>query len=435
MGHTRNAPLAARIAELGLTERELSVLINDAVEVATGKRGRSTDRYVRLLLAGSIRWPWPATRTALEQVLDRSILDLGFVPRGRRCPPPPRLLTLQPAQHVQEDTMDRREMLGIAAGTTISITVPGLPTRGRLGMSDVERLARPLGELIAIDQRVGGVALTPAAASQAERVLGAVARYEVSDRVERALYTLAGGYLASAAWFAVDADELEVASGYLDQARRAANTATDPMLYAQVTNITFMRARQAGDYLFAHTVAKAGLHSTAARLNPRVAALFHSRVGNGHAWRGELGQAQRSLGRAEECLDRVTESTPNPVWLRFFNRSELAGLTAMAYQSLGRYQLAAQNAQLSTDLAAENYLRNRTHTVLHLAEAYLGEREVEHAAKQAATAMAMAGQLRDGLRTGRVARRLRQLRLRFGQWPEVAEARHWIEAYDSAVSG
>jgi hypothetical protein len=123
------------------------------------------------------------------------------------------------------------------------------------------------------------------------------------------------------------------------------------------------------------------------------------------------------------------------VWLRFFNRSELAGLTAMAYQSLGRYQLAAQNAQLSTDLAAENYLRNRTHTVLHLAEAYLGEREVEQAAKQAATAMAMAGQLRDGLRTGRVARRLRQLRLRFGQWPEVAEARHWIEAYDSAVTG
>lgn len=442
MAHTRNAPLAARIAELGLTEKELSYLLNDAVEQETGKRGKATDRYVRLLLDGTIRWPWPVNRRALEQVLGQSILELGFVPRGRSSVVAPRRCTgpggdnagPAPGAATREATMERREVLGIAAGATISIAVPALPEQGRIGMTDVARLRAPLAELVDIDQRLGGVAMAPVCLRQAERVLDAIRRFDTSDRVERALYGLAGEYLAAAGWACVDALELDEAASHLDRALHAAHTAQDPMLQAKVTNISVMRCREAGDHAYAHVMSKSGTVSAAARTNPRVSALFHARVALGHAYRGELGMAQRALGRAEDALARVTPDTPTPPWLRFFNQAELAAIAARTYQALGRYQQAARQGELATSQVPPGYVRNRTLYMLGLADSLLSGREVEQAAARAGEGLGLAGQLRDGVHRGRVASRLRRLRARFAQWPDVPEARAWVDVYDAACS-
>jgi hypothetical protein len=465
MAHTRNAPLAARIADLGLTEHEVSDLLNDAIERATGRRGRSTDRYVRLLLDGTIRWPWPVNRRALEQVLDLPILELGFVPRGRSSviaphrakgrtalarlgpvnekgpdrPGPDRPGTEHPrpdrpgtaTDHAaQEATMERREVLGIAAGATVSIVVPALPERGRIGMGDVARLRAPLDELVAIDQRLGGVAMAPVCVRQAERVLDAIRRLDTSDRVERALYGLAGEYLAAAGWACVDALDLAEASGILDRAMHAANTAQDPMVQAKVTNLLVMRAREAGDHGYALAMSKSGVICTASRANPRVNALFHARTAHGHAYRGELGMAQRALGRARDALANVTPDTPTPPWLRFFDSAELAALAALSYHRLGRYREASQQGGIAVAEVRPGYVRNQTLYTLALADSVLSEREVEQAAAQATAGLELAGQLRDGLYRGRVGRRLYQLRGRFAQWPDVPDARTWVAAYD-----
>ncbi len=439
MAHTRNAPLAARIAELGLTEHEVSDLLNDAIQRATGQRGRSTDRYVRLLLDGTIRWPWPVNRRALEQVLDLPILELGFVPRGRSsviAPHRPKARTA-PARPgtatdhaAQEATMERREVLGIAAGATVSIVVPALPERGRIGMSDVARLRAPLAELVAIDQRLGGVAMAPVCTRQAERVLDAIRRLEASDRVERALYGLVGEYLAAAGWACVDALELAEASRILDRATHAANTAQDPMVQAKVTNLVVMRAREAGDHGYALAMSKSGVICTASRANPRVNALFHARSAHGHAYRGELGMAQRALGRARDALASVTPDTPTPPWLRFFDSAELAALAALTYHRLGRYREASQQGEVATAEVLPGYVRNQTLYTLGLADSLLSEREVEQAAARATAGLELAGQLREGLHRGRVGRRLHQLRGRFAQWPDVPEAAEWVAAYD-----
>lgn len=466
MAHTRNAPLAARMAELGLTEREVSDLLNDAIERATGQRGRSTDRYVRLLLDGTIRWPWPVNRLALEQVLDLPILELGFVPRGRSSVVAPHRAkgrtasvrlsatagldaTAGPANAgpgpenagpdgpgtatdhaAQEATMERREVLGIAAGAAVSIVVPALPERGRIGLSDVARLRAPLAELVAADQRLGGVAMAPVCIRQAERVLDAIRRLDTSDRVERALYGLVGEYLAAAGWACVDALDLTEASGILDRAMHAANTAQDPMVQAKVTNLLVMRAREAGDHRYALALSKSGVICTASRANPRVNALFHARTAHGHAYRGELGMAQRALGRARDALANVTPDTPTPPWLRFFDSAELAALAALTYHRLGRYREASQHGEVATAEVLPGYVRNQTLYTLALADSLLSEREVEQAAARATAGLELAGRLRDGLHRGRVGRRLHQLRGRFAQWPDVPDARAWVAAYD-----
>ncbi|SRR6266545_401461 len=433
MNSTPNLELAARIAEFGLTEVEIADLLNDAIEDKTGKRRKVSDRYVRLLLSGQIRWPWPDTRTAIEDVFQMSVLDLGFAPPGRsssRGRRPARTL----GSVTEGGPVDRREVLGIAGGVVITVVIPALPSRGRLGMSDVDRLRTPLGELIKTDNRIGGVTLAAVASQQAKRILGAVEHYELSTRVERSLYALAGEYLAVAGWFSTDADELDVAGEFLNQALRTASIARDPLLQAQIWNYMAMRARQARAYTEAHAVAKAGLDSTAARRNPKVAALFHARVAHGHAFRGEYGSADRSLGRARAALGRVKDDTPTPQWVEFFDEAELDGLAAIAFNALGRYDRAEDLAQRDLNTLSGTYVRNRAHVVLHLAEARLGYREAEQAAHDATAALHLADQITGGVRTGRVASRLASLRRRFDQWSQVPAARDWIEAYDTALA-
>ena len=292
-----NLELAARFAELGMTELELADALNGAIEDSTGHRGSISDRYVRHLLSGRVQWPWQSTRDALESVCEMSVLQLGFAPRqssSSRGGQPAR--TLSTAR--EGAAMDRREVLGIVGGVVITIAVPSLPARGRLGMTDVARLRTPLAELIAVDDRLGGVALASVASDQAQRILAALERCDMSSRVQTAMYALAGEYLATAGWFSIDADDLAAAGDFLDQALRAASIARDPLLQAQIWNSMAMRARQTRAYTEAHAVARAGLESSAARRNPKVAALFHARVAHGHAFRGEYGLATRSLGNA-----------------------------------------------------------------------------------------------------------------------------------------
>jgi tetratricopeptide (TPR) repeat protein len=329
--------------------------------------------------------------------------------------------------------VERREVLGIAGGVVINIVVPPLPQRGRLGLSDVNRLRQPLAQLIAIDDQVGGVALAAVASRQARRVLDAVERYELSTRVETAMYALAGEYLAAAGWFSVDAEEFDMASELLDQALRAASIARDPLVQAQIWNYMAMCAREARAYTEAHAVAKAGLHSTAARQNPKISALFHARVAHGHAFRGEYGLADRSLSRAHRALERANDTTVTPPWLTFVNEAQLNALSAIAYNALGRHDRAEKFAEQDLDLLPETYVRNRTHGTLHLAEARLGRRQIEHAAHDAFTALDLASELRGGLQTGRVATRLRTVRRRFERWSSVPAARDWIGAYDAAA--
>jgi tetratricopeptide (TPR) repeat protein len=428
-----NLELADRIAELGMTELEMADALNTAIEDATGCRGRISDRYIRHLLSGRVQWPWQVTRDALEAVCDMSVLDLGFVPRERSSSRP-----AHPARTLsalrEGDAVERREVLGVVGGVVMIVMVPSLPVRGRLGMTDVARLRAPLTQLIEIDTRLGGVDLATVASDQAQRILGALERCDMASRVQTAMYALAGEYLATAGWFSIDADNLTAAGDYLDQALRAASIARDPFLQAQIWNYMAMRARQARAFTEAHAVARAGLGSSAARRNPKVAALFHARVAHGHAFRGEYGLATRSLGRAQAALSRVKDDIPTPSWLAFVNEAELDGLAAIAFNALGKYEKAEEIAQRDLGVMPSTFARNRVHVVLHLAEARLGRREIEHAADDAYTALALAGHMRAGLQTGRVASRLRGLRRQFDRWSTVPAAHEWVSAYDAMTA-
>lgn len=445
MRRVRNVALEARMRDYGFTAAALAAAVNDHIAAATGEPGRYTDRDVRRLLCGTTRWPHRATRNALEVVLGVSALELGFVPRARSALPPtpgqPSQVggaAVRPARpgHPKGNTMKRRDVLRIVGGISsmvITIDLPDLPTRGRLGMSDVERLRGPVTELFRIDDQLGGVALADAALRLANRVLAAVNDYETSPQVAAAMYGLAGEYLATAGWFCVDAGVLSAAGNHLDQALRLATLSGDPDLHAQIWNYQAMRARQARAYGEAQHIACAGLATTAARRNPKIAALFHARLSHGHAWAGNTALAIRSIGRAWDCFGKATSNTPTPAWLAFVDQAQLYALTAITHNAVGQYAAAATAATKGLQLLPDTYVRNRVHGHLHLTDSLLGAREPE-AAHAATAALNAASQLNGALHTGRVAARLRHIRQRLAAWHGIPEAREWVDRYAAATA-
>lgn len=432
---TRNIDLADRIRDCGLTLLEVAEAVSELIEDTTGVESRYDERSVRRLLAGDTRWPRLPVRRALETLFETTAVELGFIPpegsrrisAGEVASTPDR--PLPPTK--QEAPVQRRQLFRIAGGAAISIIVPQLPSRGRLGKSDLDRLRIPLQQLFALDDRSGGVTLAREAIWHGRRTLAAIDRYDTSVAVSDALYGLAGEYLAAGGWFAIDANDLDRAGQVLPEALQLATMASDHLLTAQVWNHLAMKARESGTCGEIHQIARTALRSTAARQNPRIAALFHSRAAYGHAYRGERHQARRSMQRAYAALDKAPD-TDVPAWLSFVNPAQLCAQEALIHSALGQWPAAVASAQEDLRIIPAQYRRNRVHGLLHLADASLGAREPAAAAAAATTAVHSALDLSGSLSTGRAATRLRKLRHRLNGWRTVPEVAAWIDLYDNA---
>lgn len=419
-----NMVLAAQIAEAGLTQQELADLINAWIDGNTDKPGEVSDRWVRALLCGRILWPRPPQREALEEVFGASAIDLGFFPphnvRRRRVP------KLRVVRGPKGGAVNRRRFFVVVGAGAVALTLPDFTRRSRLGMSDVAALRAPLRELLALDDQFGGSTLAPAAAGIAQHIERSLETCEASAQVSRSLYTVAGEYLGAAGWFAIDADDLPAAAGYLDHALRNASISRDGDLQAHIWNGMAWRARQAGSRAECLAIAQTALASTASRRNPKVAAVWHGWIARGHAWRGNRALAARSISHAHAALDRADATAASATWLTFLDHGEIDSQAAFSHLVLGDFAAAEATASAAIAAAPTTHPRNRISRQLMLAHAYLGQREIERAADIADTVLDNTG----NLRSGRLARRYHTLHDRMTMWEtEVPAAAAWTQRF------
>ncbi|MGH3850960.1 MAG: hypothetical protein ACRDRT_14900, partial [Pseudonocardiaceae bacterium] len=198
-----NTVFAAYLAETGLTQAGLADAVNAAVEDLTGMPGRASDRWVRMLGDGSIRWPRHRYRQTLEIVLNAPIDTLGF-----RCP--------------------------VDAVLANHAVLPTTASQTRLSTADVVRLRAPLDHLVRRADGCGAAELAPQAVRHATVCQDMLRDAVVSERVERATYVLIGDYWAAAGWFALDSGDLLSAQRHLDAGLRAAGIAREGSLQAYV---------------------------------------------------------------------------------------------------------------------------------------------------------------------------------------------------------
>ena len=361
--------------EAGFTQAELADAVNAHLWSA-GHEGTVSDRTVRHWLTGRTRWPQPRQRQALEAVFGCSAVELGFTPPSSRRSPTTTL----------EQTVRRRHFLAATTGTTAAVILPATDVRPHaVGASDVHRLRDGLDELVALDAHRGGHAeLERAALAGARRALE-MQQASMTQRIRHRLFSVAASYTARAAWSALDAWQFERAQQHLDRALYLAGMAQNDVTELEVWNIYTLLTRERGEHQLSLGAARAAQRLGITRRDPFFASLLHTRTAVGHAYLGERQAALRSLGWAEEALDKASPQEPRPSWVAFYGEGELSALTALVRQRLGDYPEAEAASHQALATIPERFRRNRVMVTTDVAWAQLHQGEVEQACATAAT--------------------------------------------------
>ncbi len=392
-----NTMLAAYLAETGLTQAGFADAVNAVVEDLTGRPGRASDRWVRMLVDGSIRWPRSHYRQALEIVLNAPIDKLGF----------------------------RRPVDAISADHA---ALPATASPTRLSAADVVRLREPLDHLVESADSCGAATLAPQAARHATICQDMLRNAVVSERVERALYVLMGDCLAAAGWFALDSGDLLSAQRHLDAGLRTAGIAREGSLQAYVWSVTEKCARLRGDYGHALAAARTGLASATARRDPRVRGAFHALTAINLSRCGETGQAQRSLGRALDALGSITAAESAGRW-SFASPGFVAACGASVSLALGQLQHAERYGHQALEATRTSHTRNHALRRLSLARIYLEMADLEAACAHASSVLALAHQLD----SRHLVNRLGHMHKLLNRWHTASVVRDWNAQYTKSV--
>lgn len=381
MDRQRNIRLEALLDEYDFTHRLLAAEVNDVALEMFGKPGDCTDRHVRRWISGAVRWPWTRYLLPLEQIFDRPAQAMGFIPRGKHSanlPVPPS----RPSPAPKEASLKRRRFVTASAVTTVSLAlgIDETPSRGRLSMSDVERVTTTIGRLDAHFFAIGGGPLLNICTTYVDRLREALDGCAYGDRVGRALHSSISALYASAGWAAYDADDPAHAALLHTASLQSALLAGDSSAAARAWSNLALQARVEGRHREAVQITRAALEARRTRQDPRIAALLHARLAIGQAKTGDRVGTARSLLAAEKAYDRVDAAAPAPTWLAFLSAGELSGLAAIAHQALGAYDRAEASTAQAVELLPPSMRRSRAFYGVQLAELQLAQGDRERAA-------------------------------------------------------
>lgn len=336
--------------------------LNTENEALTGREGRLTDRDVRRYLEGKTKWPHARQRLCLEKVFGRSAIELGFIPRSKTAQAPP------------EDPVHRRTFITAASGTALATATPA-PTR--LGLGDVRRFHREYVQILEDDWRVGGARqVENEAVELSVRIQSALSSGTASPQVRQKLYSLASDVISTAAFAAIDAKARTRAREHLDRAVTFAGLSGDSETQYHVWNHLAMTAGQRGDLVEVAAAADAMKALWIARRDPVYASLAHIRNARALARSHQRSDALSALAAAEKSFARGADKE-RPTWIGFYDQSEVDGLSASVWFSVGDFGRAEYFFHRALSGIRPELVRNRALYSAHLALAQASQGELE----------------------------------------------------------
>ncbi|MGP4087973.1 hypothetical protein [Streptomyces sp. KR55] len=417
-----NEHLRARMRELGLTQEELAEAMNAAIEQVTGRPGTIGTRTIHNLTTGKTRWPQAKQRLALEAVFGCSAIELGFLPHARSVinrPAP------SSSEHHGEEPVLRRTFLTSASAAALTTVTPApassTTSSGRVGQSDVNRLAAQFALIIANDNMTGGTdQIEQTAVTWSQRTLRLQQERPASQRVRGQLYGLAAAFTGSALWAAIDGGRLDQAQRHLNEAVSLAGLSGDSSMQFRIWGHAGALYRHLGQCTSALAADEAAKRTRAAR-DPLYASLVQARTAVHHADLRNRQATLRCLGLAETALSRADTDTPRPAWLQFYDSAEFHLLALTATSTLGLWEEAEAHAHSTLAKLRPNMKRNRALTQAYLAHAQLSQHELE-------LAVAIAHKIPAQARHGRTARLLNAFGHRLHALaPKAPATREWFE--------
>ncbi|GAA2255913.1 hypothetical protein GCM10010430_44690 [Kitasatospora cystarginea] len=372
-----NDALRLRMAERRMTKAELAREVNAEVKILTGKLGTVSERTVHNWLTGQTRWPPVKIRLALTAVFDCMPEELGFVPTGR-------------TRSTTEEDVRRRDFIAVAGGATVATLTSATAAAGprRIGITDIQQLQARFAEVVASDHRHGGrLSIETRAGQLADETLALQEHGTATQRIRAQLYASAASFMSSAMWAAIDGRRFEAALQHHQKAASLAAMSGDSGIQFRIwshAGSLYRHLGRPGDALAANDVAR---NLPIARRDPLFASLGHARHAAIHGLTGDTNAVRRSLGHAQEALDRADPGASRPLWITaFYDQSELDSLALAAHLSAGNWEEAEARAHRSMALRRGAMQRSYAITTVRLAHAQLGQGALEPAV---ATAMSV----------------------------------------------
>ncbi|GFH35137.1 Tat pathway signal protein [Streptomyces pacificus] len=398
-----------------LPVKEMTSLVNEAIDDLTGHYGTVHERHIYKLLNGEHRSPNALLRTVLENVTGLPAAELGFVPRGSK-----NSTRLSPAP--EDDPLYRRTFMAAAAAAGASLTAPSAKQR-RLGSADVDRMNAKLAAVVSMDNKYGGTEeLQRHAAALAKETVDLQNDHIASSRIRSELYGVAAAFTASAMWAAIDGRRLTEAEPYLNRAVTLAGLANNRHVLYRVWGHAGIMYRHLGRPADAIAAAEAARSQSITRTDPLYASLALARIASFHADRGDERGAERAIGMAQTSFERADMGKHRPPWMGFFDQAELDSLATFAYLRLGKWEEAERYAHRCLAGLRPGLERNRALTYANLALAQLGQGDIEPAVATARTVPApMAGHGRVNMLLNDFTTRLTAVA------PRSSETSAWLE--------
>jgi transcriptional regulator with XRE-family HTH domain len=371
----QNAAFRHRLGDLELTQSELAQRLNTAIETLTGHYGTVSERTIYNMLAGKTRWPQARQRVALEAVFGCTTEELGFHPPSLT----PRT-ALQPEQPVR-----RRDFITATTGAVAAAAVPALTAPRQIGIGEIQRLNAQFAEIIASDHQHGGrVSIETRAMEMANKALALQDSSNASQRVRCSLYACAAAFTSSAMWAAIDGRRYEAAQKHHERAASLAAMSGDTSIQFRIWSHAGSLYRHLGQPANAVAANEVARSLSITRRDPLFASLANARHAAILGLTGDRAAVQRTIGRAQEALDRVEQDVRRPVWITaFYDQAELDGLAVAAYLSLGDFARAEAHAHRSLALLRPALHRTRMIATARLAHAQLGQGDHDPAIKTA----------------------------------------------------
>jgi transcriptional regulator with XRE-family HTH domain len=375
--------IAARRAELGLTQAEFAGALNAASGLPTLTR-HEVSRWERGAVTPRSWLPH------IANVLQVPVAQLRLAARAEQA---------GPTDHVT------------AALDWLVGEQPQVSARRagrRIGDGLVTQMRERVAELRYLDDHLAGGDTHALVARELRATLALAHDASFTESTGRGLYSTIGELAQLAGWVTSDAGMHKRAAGYYLTGMRAAASGGDQAGAANNLSSLAYQVANTGQPDEAVTLARAAV-TGAPDAAPRVRALLTERVAWASARAGQHRETEHALGAVDEMLD--ADRGEEPGWVYWLDRREADVMAGRCYTELRRPLRAVPLLDAAT---ADYDVANARELALYLswlAIAYADAREVDAACDAAERMITLSGGLssaRTRARVGQVAARLQE---------------------------
>ncbi|MDX8028814.1 helix-turn-helix domain-containing protein [Lentzea sp. BCCO 10_0856] len=274
--------------------------------------------------------------------------------------------------------VDRREFMGAAAGTMLSMTTTFGPALSpRAGESDWQYLLDRTARLRRLDNYLGGRDTYSLYASELASTKAYVKSVSCTPKMRTALVSVISEQAQMTGWAAFDAGMQAEATRHYRDSLKAAKEAKDDVLAGNaLAFLAYQEVSTSGPNI---SLAEASFTAAEKDATPKVRALLLERKAWTYAVAGDYQATERALEDAKVAV-RVRSDHPEPDWVFWIDDNEIEIMAGRCWAELRRPLRAVTTLDTALARFDDTQARDKALYMTSLAHALIDGKEIERAA-------------------------------------------------------